>query len=126
MWGKPTVLLRSGEALRLEGREAWVCVAGLVPLRFAARPAGCGCRRRLAWCGGLSGPCHHAGPLQGHVVIRGLPGGVARPFWEIGNGNAHVAWRCGRRLPVPAFLSCCKDKAGCQVQAFQGAKGGAG
>lgn len=97
------VLLSASEALRLEGCEARVCIAGLVPLWLASRPAGC--RRRLYWSRGLCGPCHHPGPLQGHVVVRGLPGRVARPFREIGDGDAHVAWRCGRWFPVPAFLS---------------------
>lgn len=112
--GELTVLLSASEALRLEGCEARVCIAGLVPLRLASRPAGC--RRRLHWSRGLRGPRHHPGPLQGHVVVGGLPGRVARPFREIGDGDTHIAWRCGRWFPVPALLPSCREKAGCQVQ----------
>lgn len=99
----PTVLL-GREALGLVGHQARIGLAGLVPLRLAHGPAA---RRQRG--PGLRGPRDHARPLQRHGVVRGPPGRVGRPLREVCDGDAHVARRGRRRLPVPALLPRCND-----------------
>lgn len=94
--------------MRLIGGEARVALVGLVPLRLVDRPAAGGVRVRLlrGRRPGVGGAGDHPRPLQGHVVVRRLPGRMGRPFGEVGDGDSDVAWRGGRRLSIPALLPC--------------------
>lgn len=98
-------VLLGGKPWGLVGGKARVRLVGLVPLRFACRPAARCVPRRLLYRGRPSrirGSGHHPGPLKGHVVVRGLPGWMGVSFWKVRDGNSDVAWRGGggsRYLP---------------------------
>lgn len=105
--GACTVLL-GGEARGCTGAGAWVTITRPVPLRPGGRPG-------AAWGRGFGRPGQHPGPLQRHSVVRRFPGRVRVGLGEVSDGDAHVAWWSGRRLPVAALLPGCWERKGTAV-----------
>lgn len=106
--GSACTVLLGGKARGRAGAGARV-VAGPVPLRPRGGPG-------AARGGGLGRPGQHPGPLQRHGVVRRLPGGVRVGVGEVGDGDAHVSRRGGRRLPVAALLPRCgRERQGAAV-----------
>lgn len=105
--GDACTVLLGGEARGCTGAGAWVTITRPVPLRPGGRPG-------AAW-GRFGRPGQHPGPLQRHSVVRRFPGRVRVGLGEVGDGDAHVAWWSGRRLPVAALLSGCWERKGAAI-----------